>query len=129
MEDILKRMASVRGTPSILVVEDDIDYVRLLQRWFEGMNYELVFCLSGEEAISQLSTRKWNLVWLDLKLPGISGVQVLDNIKDIPVLVVTSYPNSDLASEAMKRGGVLIMRKPETTEELKKFIKQFNLHG
>lgn len=122
-------MASVRGTPSIMVVEDDIDYVRLLKRWFDGMNYDLVFCLTGEEAISQLSARKWNLVWLDLKLPGITGVQVLDNIKDIPVLVVTSYPNSDLASEAMKRGGVLVMRKPETTEELKKFIKQFNLHG
>lgn len=129
METLVKRIKGIAARPRILVVEDELDYVSLLQNWFTGLSYDLHFCHTGEEAIKRLYLDKYNLVWLDLKLPGVSGVEVLKHCQNLDTIVVTGYPDSDLAREAFKLGTGLVYRKPDNLQELKRFLQTFNLNG
>jgi CheY-like chemotaxis protein len=129
MEALVRRINRESSCPSILVVEDDSDYASLVRAWFENLPYDLEFAANGEDAVERLSAKKFNLVWLDLQLPGISGVEVLRCVQDVPTIVVTGYPNSDLWREALalKKAFVLI-NKPDNLQEMKRILNTFKLH-
>jgi CheY-like chemotaxis protein len=127
MEELVRKLRESSSIPKILIVEDDVSYASLIRTWFEDLPYELEFAYSGEDAVERLSTKAFNLLWVDLKLPGLSGVDVIRHAKEVPAIVVKGYPNTDLAKEAHGLGVILVYGKPDNLQELKRFLNTFNL--
>jgi signal transduction histidine kinase/CheY-like chemotaxis protein len=100
-EWLLHVLESVVLTRRILVVDDDEATRYVLRRALEGESFEVVEAPAGEEGLRQAATRRPDLIILDLQLPGISGPEVLDRLKDdpstreIPVVIYTSRPLDD----------------------------------
>jgi CheY-like chemotaxis protein len=111
----------------ILVVDDDEDIRLLFQEVLEEEGYEVQLAGGGAEALEKLNQWRPDLVTLDLKMPGMGGVEVLERIreqdKDIPVIICTAYGEykSDLATWASDAYVV----KSADFSELKRVIKGF----
>ncbi|MFQ5691661.1 MAG: response regulator [Nitrospinota bacterium] len=90
------------GAPRVLVCDDDRDFVRLLQLLLNQAGYEVLPAYSGEEALETLSRTEVNAVLLDVRLPKMSGPDVLREIKSrpetasLPVIIVSGLPPSEL---------------------------------
>lgn len=102
----------------ILVIDDDIHIGNLLEEVLTGEGYEVVRAYSGTEALLVLSSRKPDLVLLDLMLPGLSGEEVLPKLKGIPVIVVSAKADIDNKVELLLGGAVDYVTKPFDTREL-----------
>ncbi|MDT8435564.1 MAG: sigma-54 dependent transcriptional regulator [Gemmatimonadota bacterium] len=118
------RDENARGdaAPRILVVEDE-DNVRDLLLTVLGENgYRVEAVRTGEEGLQQLDSQLYDLVLLDLNLPGMHGLNVLGAgpalQTDAQFIVMTAFGSIDSAVEAMKLGAVDFIKKPFRTEEL-----------
>lgn len=102
----------------ILVIDDDIYIGDLLDEALMGAGYSVIRAYSGTEAVLLLPKEKPELVLLDLMLPGLSGEDVIKQIKDIPVIVVSA--KADLADRVgmLLGGAVDYVTKPFELEEL-----------
>ncbi|MCK6405749.1 MAG: EAL domain-containing protein [Rhodocyclaceae bacterium] len=109
-----------------LLVDDEPRLLRSLYNLLDGKGYELVAVTSGEDAVEQLSRLHFDLVLLDLRLPGLSGHEVMDFIKshdlDCHVVVLSGNVEIDAAIGALKRGAYDFLRKPYASAELHKII-------
>lgn len=109
--------------PVGLVVDDEGDFREFLARAFASIGWEGVAVDSGEEALAELASRRFDVVLLDLVMPGMSGVETFREIRrlepDAYVVIVTGYPDSDLMAEALQIGPFGVMRKPVTLQELR----------
>jgi two-component system, NtrC family, response regulator HydG len=106
----------------ILVVDDAPDTLELLQRNLSSEGYQ-VFTASGvPEAIQLLRADSVDLVITDLKMPGISGLDLVrhvrENLRDTEVMMITGYPTIEGAVKAVKTGAEEYLTKPFTDEEL-----------
>jgi DNA-binding NtrC family response regulator len=106
----------------LLVVDDDDATRRLLQVLLQSRGYDVAIARSGEEALGLLARRSFELVLLDLQLPGKSGIEVLTEAQslntDAEFVMVTAHGSIDTAVDAMKRGARDYLRKPLSTDEL-----------
>jgi two-component system, NtrC family, response regulator HydG len=106
----------------ILVVDDSIDMVELLRRHLEKAGFHVATAFAVPQAIEVLGSESIDLVVTDLKMPGISGLDLVrhvkDNFKDTEILLITGYPSVDGAVEAMKSGAADYLPKPFTSAEL-----------
>lgn len=101
---------------TILVVDDDKVIRRTLKYQLDKNGYEAMSASSGDECMYHLKQRDVNLILLDIQLPGISGVDVLKQIKqvnnELPVIMVTAYGSIESAVAAMKAGAYEYITKP-----------------
>lgn len=95
-------------TRSILLVDDEPAVVRLLAHHFGRSGWEVCQALSGEDALRAYEARRPDVVLLDLNLPGISGLDVLDVLapRGAAVVMVTGDAEVPTAVAAMERGAV-----------------------
>ncbi len=91
-----------------LVVDDERKMRRVLQMLLERMGIESVAADSAEEALALVEREQVDLVLTDLRMPGMSGIELLTRVHeadpDVPVIVLTAYGTVETAVEAMKRG-------------------------
>ncbi len=110
------------GGPRILFVEDDASGRELGLYNLRKAGYEADGAETGEQALQLFSPERYSLVITDLKMPGMSGMDLLAALKqqapDLPVLVITAYGSVDVAVEAMKRGAYDFIGKPFNREHL-----------
>lgn len=102
----------------ILYVEDEVAFSSLVSLVLkERYGHEVDLAETGEDGIERLKTSKYDLVFLDYKLPGISGLDVLqwmkDNHLDTPVIVLTAAGSEGVAVDAMKLGAYDYIRKEQ----------------
>ncbi|OGR35604.1 MAG: Fis family transcriptional regulator [Desulfuromonadales bacterium GWD2_61_12] len=106
----------------ILVVDDDRVVRDGLQRTLEGRNFRVETFASGQQAVARLQQESFTLVVSDLKMPGMSGMEVLKAIRtlqpEVPIIIITGYATVDTAVEAMKCGAVDYLAKPFTPDEI-----------
>jgi len=111
-------MASER----ILVVDDEIDLAVSCQRLLDSKGYETSVAANGEEALQLIQDEEPHLVITDLKMPGMNGMELLEQIKglypEIQVLMMTAYSTIEDAVEAMRLGAHDFVPKPFTPEHL-----------
>ena len=111
-------MASER----ILVVDDEIDLAVSCQRLLDSKGYETSVAANGEEALQFIQDEEPHLVITDLKMPGMNGMELLKQIKElypeIQVLMMTAYSTIEDAVEAMRLGAHDFVPKPFTPEHL-----------
>jgi DNA-binding NtrC family response regulator len=107
---------AVNPTSHILVVDDDPIICEQLQRLYSHSNYKVTLAHRGEEALSILENEDIDLVLTDIRLPGISGVELSRRIaelwSDIPVIVMTGFAEIDNAVRVLKLGVSDFLVKP-----------------
>jgi len=116
----LKKIAQNRT--KILVVDDSPRTLEVIQRNLEAAGYEVFTAPSVEEAIAFLEQNSVDLVITDIKMPKISGLDLLkyvkENIKATEIMIITGYPSIKGAVNAVKNGAEDYLTKPFTDEEL-----------
>jgi DNA-binding NtrC family response regulator len=109
-------------TPHILVVDDEEIICQQLQRLYTYSGYKVEVAHSGEAALERLEKRDIDLMVTDVRLPGISGVDLTMEIKknypDVPVIVITGHAAIDCAVEVLKSGASDFIVKPFGAEAI-----------
>jgi len=107
---------------NVLVVDDDPGVCELLNDVISGQRYKVVTVDSGERALEEVQRRHFDLIFLDLVLPKMSGVEVLSAIKakdkKAVVVIITGYGDDPIALEAMSLGPLFLIRKPFRTDDI-----------
>jgi two-component system, NtrC family, response regulator AtoC len=110
----------------IFIVDDDEGLVHFLSRLFERQGYEVSSINDGAAALERLAREQFDLILLDYKMPGLSGLDTLKQIRAAqvrtPVIIITAYGTTETAIETMKRGAYDYLLKPFDTEELKRIV-------
>jgi len=106
----------------ILVVEDNPDIATVLRDRLQAMGHEVVTVEDGQAAVDALQQATPGLMFLDIELPKLNGMEVLKRVArerpDLPVVVMTAYGTISLAVEAMKEGAADFITKPFDTRQL-----------
>lgn len=111
----------------ILIVDDDEGLVHFLSRFFSKQGYEVQSSNSGSKALEMASEQSFDLILLDYKMPGMTGLDTLRQIRQAqvktPIIIMTAYGTTDTAIEAMKLGAYDYLLKPFDREELKQLAE------
>lgn len=120
---------------SILIVDDDINLCTVLSEELKAVGYETSYLSDGEEAAKVLTNWKWDLLLLDLMMPGIDGFDLLQKIKNHhnshpKVIVLTAYADVKSAIESARLGATDFISKPYDFDELlitiRKVLQSYN---
>ena len=103
---------------TIAIIDDDIHIGNLLEEVLQKAGYQVLRAYSGTEALYLVSQHRPDLILLDLMLPGLTGEEVLERIKDIPVIVVSAKVDVQDKVKLLLGGAVDYVTKPFNTEEL-----------
>ena len=111
----------MNNTPRIMLIEDDIALQKMYTLKFKKEGFVSTSALTGSEALKQLRTHIPNIILLDIMLPDMSGLQVLQKIREspvlkkIPVIVLTVLPEVIALKKALELGAVKYLVKSELT--------------
>ena len=115
-------MAEPAKKQRILVVDDSPDTLEVLQRNLQAKRYEVYTASGVEQAIGLLNETAVDLVITDLKMPKVSGLELVKHVRancpDVEVMMITGYPTIGSAVDAVKMGAEDYLAKPFTDEEL-----------
>ncbi len=107
----------------VLVIDDEEAIRDAVSQVLRKEGYEVKVAKDGSEGLALFGSESFQVVFLDLKLPGVRGMDVLARIKEAspetPVIIITGYASIESAVEAMKRGSFDYLAKPFTPEEIR----------
>ncbi len=103
---------------TIAIVDDDIHISNMLTEVLQKENYKVIRAYSGTEALYLFNEQKPDLILLDLMLPGLSGEEVLEKVKGIPVIVISAKLDVDSKVGVLLSGAADYLTKPFDTKEL-----------
>ena len=113
---------------SILIVDDEEQICRIIQKVLSQEGYLTSTALSGEEALKQLKKTPVDLVILDLKMPSMDGLEMLKRArrfqKKLRAILLTAYGTASSAREAMNLGVYDFLTKPFDNQLLKKVVRE-----
>ncbi|MEW5766494.1 MAG: response regulator [bacterium] len=100
----------------ILIVDDEPDLGEILKDTLEIKGYEVDVVLDGYQAMAQIKKTHYDLTLMDVRLPGLNGVETFLRIKEIDplvkVIMMTGFAMEDLIEEALKQGAYACLNKP-----------------
>ncbi len=112
---------------SILVVDDERAVRDSLYGWFTEDGYEVDTAVDAQEAMTKLQQRNFDLVLLDIKLPGMDGMELQQRIRDVdpelPVIMITAYASIETAVQALKSGAFDYVTKPFDPDNLSRLVR------
>jgi DNA-binding NtrC family response regulator len=115
-------------TMQVLVVDDEETICQALSAWLTKEGYHVETAQSGPEALACLVEKHFDLYLLDIKMPGMDGLEVLAKVKEVQpdatVIMITAHGSIQTAVEAMKRGAVEYLCKPFDPDELSLLIER-----
>ncbi len=105
---------------SLLLIDDDVDVLRSIGKYLEQVGYEVARELTGEAGLSSYERLRPDVVILDLQLPGMDGMEVLERLRELDALVVLLTGTDDVqtAVEAMQAGAENFLTKPVSLDHL-----------
>jgi len=113
---------------SVLIVDDEKNIRLTLSQALEVLEVETDTAANGEEALAKLKGKEFSLILLDLKMPGMDGMEVLRRVReirpDIRVIILTAYGTVESAVEAMKLGAADFIQKPFAPEEIRELVSR-----
>lgn len=129
MNDLFEQISG--QTPSvrhILVVDDDPDINRLLRARLTARGYDVSTAASGEEALMLLADSPADVIFLDISLPGMNGLQTLAEVRqrrlDAAVIMTTAFGSEQIAVEALRQGADDYLRKPFESDEFRRVLER-----
>jgi len=106
----------------VLIVDDEKEFTEALAERLNIRDYDVTTSLSGEEAVEKVKSFNFDVVILDVAMPGMDGIETLRAIKNIKplieVIMLTGHATVESAIEGMKVGAYDYLKKPCETEEL-----------
>ena len=124
----LKRKA-VGAKVRILVVDDDGRIGSLFKESLEELGHRVVAVETAPEGLELVKRQDFDLVFLDLKMPGMDGSELFRQIKTVkpklPVTIITGYPDSDMMTRALAHSPVGVIEKPFGESDIIKAIDDF----
>lgn len=116
------------GATKILIVDDELIMRESLAGWLERDGHDIQTAVSGEEALEKLKGARFDILLVDIKMEGMSGLDVLKQVKDsdpdVAVIMITAYGSISTAIEAMKNGAYDYLLKPFDPNELGVLIEK-----
>jgi len=116
----------------ILVVDDELIVRESLGGWLERDGHTVDKAASGEESLEKFEKTRYDIILLDMKMEGMSGLEVLKRVKeidpDVSVVMITAYGSIPSAIEAMKSGAYEYLLKPFDPDELMVLIEKIRKH-
>jgi two-component system cell cycle response regulator DivK len=105
-------------TKKVLVVEDSEDCRELLVMIISRLGYEVIEAATGLDGIYHASTLQPDLIFMDISLPGTTGLEATHHLKthrstrDIPIVINTAYAGASIVKQALEAGAAEILHKP-----------------
>ncbi|MDH5695201.1 MAG: response regulator [Dehalococcoidia bacterium] len=128
IDDWLSRQ-SVGVKASILVIDDEETIQLLFKETLEDLGHRVITAETSSEGLELVKQRHFDLVFLDLKMPGMGGVELFQRIKTIkpalPVTIITGYPDSDMMAQALVQGPFGVMNKPFDESDIIAAVNSF----
>ena len=126
-------MASTDERPQIVFIDDDAKAGDLMLRFVDEKQYRYEIFKNPDHAMEFINANPVDLVVTDLRMPGMTGMEVLTEVKnkdaDIPVIMMTAFSTVDNAIEALRLGAADFIKKPYDMDELLVLIeKTLNHH-
>jgi len=122
-----QRMAN---SSRILVVDDEQVIVNLVRDTLEIGGFQVTGTSSSLEALEIIGRQSFDLIFIDLLMPKTDGAELFKRIRqvdrDVPVVIITGYPSSDIMAKAMEHGPFLVIKKPFLIEEIINATRMFN---
>jgi len=116
------------GQENILVVDDDVSVRTTFSSILRQEGYRVTAVKNGYEAIMAINEESFDLALVDLRMPGLDGIEVLEKIKtrrpQTQVIIYTGYGSVTTAVEAMRKGAADYLNKPFFPDELKAGVKK-----
>jgi len=110
----------------ILIVDDEKNIRLTLSTSLEALGVETDSAEDGKEALTKLRGKEFGLILLDIRMPGMDGMEVLRQVResrpDIRIIILTAYGTIELAVEAMKLGAVDFIQKPFVPEQIRQRV-------
>jgi two-component system, NtrC family, response regulator AtoC len=114
--------------PSILVVDDEKVVQESLLRWFGDDGYEVEVANGGKPALAKLAARSFDVMLVDIRMPGMDGLELLDRVKEgapsTVVIIMTGYATVDYAVRALKHGAWDFVKKPFDPDDLSRLVSK-----
>jgi len=116
----------MNGQVSILIVDDEKVVRDSLTKWFREDGYMVGSAENAPEALRQLQAQKWQIILLDIKMPGMDGMELQQRIKEIDptatIIFITAHASVDTAVQALKAGAFDYITKPIDPDYLSHLI-------
>ena len=129
-KDVLKEDG---GQPTVLVVDDDPALQTLFKQFLKKAGFGRIVVGTGAEALTYAEKQKFDLVFLDLKLPDIPGDELYVKLKEIdknlPIVIITGYPDSEILTKILASGPVTVIKKPIEFDQLNQTVKILGHRG
>jgi DNA-binding response OmpR family regulator len=110
----------------ILIVDDEPDAVELLQEFLISKGYEVLTASGGEEALRKVKEERPHLILLDVRMPGMSGLDVLRQVRqfdrEVGVIMVTAVNEEETGRESLRLGAFDYVVKPLNLEYLERSL-------
>jgi DNA-binding NtrC family response regulator len=117
-----ERPSAVLPKSKILVVDDEVDIRESLQALLEMEGYAVDLAANGAEGLRAVEARDYDLMLLDLMMPDLSGMEVLQAVRghdrDLPIFLITAYGSTQVAVDALKAGATDYFQKPWENDKL-----------
>ncbi|MFH1843597.1 MAG: response regulator [bacterium] len=112
----------------VLVVDDEGELAHTVVERLGIRGFEAHAVTSGADALARIAENEYDVVLLDLKMPGLGGLEVIDRIReqkpDLPVILVTGHGSVEAAEEGMRAGAHRYVMKPVSIETLTELIRE-----
>lgn len=112
----------------ILVVDDEPEHINVLGDFLSRKGYEVAGAYSGEEALEIVEPCNFDLAFVDLRMPGMSGIELVSELKQgspgLPVVMMTAYSTVECAVEAFRTGATDFLAKPLKLAEIESMVEK-----
>lgn len=124
--DTWLRQSSVGASIRVLIIDDEPIIHELMKETLEEFGHKVSSALTGELGLEMVKKAEFDMIFLDLKLPDINGNDVFREIRkvkpDVPVTIITGYPDTNMMAQALAEGPFGVMKKPFSESDILKAI-------
>ncbi|MBN2089111.1 response regulator [candidate division KSB1 bacterium] len=111
---------------TVLIVDDEKNIRLTISQALESLELDIETAVNGEEALEKIKQKEFKLILLDLKMPGMNGIEVLRQIGQIQpqirVIIITAHGTIENAVETMKLGAIDFIQKPFAPKEIRALV-------
>jgi DNA-binding response OmpR family regulator len=125
---MMEPLESVYPNARILIIEDDEEMRSLLNDFFLEEGFETDSISNGYEALGILIKKPFDLIMTDIRMPGLTGLDILPRIRKlqpgVPIIVITAFGSEEVHRRAYERGATVYLEKPIHFKQLRELIHQ-----
>ena len=115
------------GQPTVLVVDDDEAIQNMFKLFLKKQGFSRLVVGTGKDALTALNKQHFDLCFLDLQLPDITGDEIYsiarEKFPNLPIVIVTGYPDSHMLDNILRHGPVTVLKKPVQLHQLQQTLR------